>query len=672
MADRASNRLINATSPYLLQHANNPVDWYEWGPDALERAKREVRPILLSVGYAACHWCHVMAHESFEDPQVAGLMNEHFVCIKVDREERPDLDAIYMDAVQSMTGHGGWPMTVFLTPGGEPFFGGTYFPPEDRHGLPGFPKVLRAIAEAWRDRRDDLLAQGKKLGAALAQGLSRSESKDPLSEGILRQAHASLAGVFDRTWGGFGPAPKFPQPMTLEFLLRMHRRGYEGALEMVALTLDRMAAGGIHDEVGGGSHRYSTDERWLVPHFGKMLYDNAQLARLYLHAWQVTGDEGYRRVVNRTLSYLTDELRHEDGGFFSSQDADSEGVEGKYYVWSWDELAKLAGEQMARRLGASPEGNWDGINILWRPDGAPDADVSADVIGSLVETRQRRVHPATDDKILACWNGLAIQAFAEAGRAMGQPAYTRFAAEAADFVLTQMRREDGRLLRAWREGRTSGPAYLDDYAAMASACLSLYEATFDLRWMREARSLAADMIRLFRDPERGGFFQTGSDAETLVVRPKELFDNAVPSGNSMAAEVLQRLAHLTGDAEYERAGVSAIRVAANLMTRAPSAFGQALGALDLYLGPSNEVAIVGDPSEQDARALIHEVWTRYMPNTVLAVGRPDDEEAASVIPLLAARPQQGGRAAAYVCERFACKMPMTEPAGLAAELARYP
>ncbi|TMK82089.1 MAG: thioredoxin domain-containing protein, partial [Actinobacteria bacterium] len=477
-----TNRLIDATSPYLLQHAHNPVDWYEWGPEALERARDEDKPILLSIGYSACHWCHVMAHESFEDPATAAFMNEHFIPIKVDREERPDVDAVYMDAVQAMTGHGGWPLTAFLTPSGEPFYGGTYFPPEDRHGLPGFPKVLAAIDEAWRERRDRITEDGTKLTQALSRGLAMTESHDPLTDAILTDALRSIARTFDPEWGGFGPAPKFPQPSTLEFLLHMHQRGHPDALHMATTTLDKMAAGGIHDQVGGGFHRYSTDERWLVPHFEKMLYDNAQLARLYLHAWQVTGEPRYRSVVQDTLTYLMRDLRHPAGGFFSSQDADSEGIEGKFYVWSWDELVEVVGEPDARVLGAGPRGNWDGTNVLWCPDGvtAPgDEEVRAG-IDRLEAARRARVPPATDDKVLASWNGLAIQAFAEAGRAMGEHEYLDVAIRAADFVLTNLRRDDRRLLRSWRDGRTSGAGFIDDYAAMALGCLSLYESRFEL------------------------------------------------------------------------------------------------------------------------------------------------------------------------------------------------
>ena len=659
-----ANRLANATSPYLLQHADNPVDWYEWGIEAFERARSEDKPVLLSVGYAACHWCHVMAHESFEDPETAKVMNEHFVNIKVDREERPDVDGIYMDAVQAMSGHGGWPMTVFMTPDGQPFHAGTYFPPEDRHGMPSFRRVLAAIVEAWRDEREKVLAQGTHVVEAIGRRVAPSE--EPLTEDLLRDAHAGLRGAFDAELGGFGPAPKFPQPMTLEFLLRCHLRGWDGALDMVTVTLDRMARGGMYDQLGGGFHRYSTDRTWLVPHFEKMLYDNAQLAKLYTHAWQVTGEESFARIARETLDYLLREMRHPDGGFSSAQDADSEGEEGTFFVWTWEELVSAAGEEAAEVLGASPDGNWEGRNILWQPDAKWRVDGEAR--HKLWELREQRVKPATDDKVLASWNGLAISALAVTGRALGESKYVDAAVAAADFVLSRLRGPDGRLLRAWREDRTSGPAYLDDHALMAAACVDLYETTFDVRWFEEARSLADDMLRLFRDEEGGGFFDTGSDAETLVVRPKELFDNAVPAGSSVAAEVLQRLSLFTGDSTYESAAVSALRGIRDLLTRAPTGFGRALGALDLYVSAAKEIAISGDLDAKDTRALIAEVWRRYLPNSVLAAASPADDRAAKTIPLLEGREPVDGAAAAYVCERFACQRPVTEPEQLATAL----
>jgi hypothetical protein len=678
---RRPNRLAGATSPYLLQHAYNPVDWFPWGAEALAKARQENKPILLSVGYAACHWCHVMERESFEDQDTAALMNEHFVSIKVDREERPDLDGIYMDAVQAMTGQGGWPMTVFLTPDGAPFFAGTYFPPSDRHGLPSFRRVLAAVAEAWQDRPGDAQRQGELVVGHIAkQTAELAPSEQPLSEELLGRAFASLRGTFDQSWGGFGRAPKFPQPMTLEFALRCHLRGEPDALGMVELTLDRMAAGGIYDQLGGGFHRYSTDARWLVPHFEKMLYDNAQLIRVYTRAWQVTGRPRYREVATETAAWLLSELRHPEGGLFSSQDADSEGVEGKFFVWSWAELVEHAGEAVASWFGAHPGGNWEGVNVLWTPVGREKV---ADQYGlgvreleqqvaegrrRLAEVRATRVRPGTDDKVLAAWNGLAASALAEAGRAFGDRTLVKAAVDAARFVLGAQRDEQGRLLRSWRDGRASGPGYLDDHACMAEACLTLYETTFDLRWLREARRLADTMLELFGDPERGGFFQTGTDAEPLVVRPRELVDNAVPSGSSVAAEVLLRLSHLTGNQAYEEAATASLKLIQQVAPRAPTGFGYALGAMDLAVSRVREVAIVGQPGRADTRALVDRVWQRYQPNRVLALAAPGDQAAAAEVPLLAGRDALGGQATAYVCEHFVCSLPVTDPDALSAQL----
>jgi uncharacterized protein YyaL (SSP411 family) len=682
MSTATPNRLIGETSPYLLQHAWNPVDWYPWGAEALELARREDRPILLSVGYAACHWCHVMEHESFEDPETAALINEHFVAVKVDREERPDLDAIYMDAVQAMTGQGGWPMTVFLTPEGGPFYAGTYFPKADRHGLPSFKRVLAAVADAWRDRRDDARRQGETVVEHITtQAGALPEAAGPVEEATLRQAFEQLQRAFDPRWGGFGPAPKFPQPMTLEFLLRCHLRGWQGALDMVELTLNRMASGGIFDQLGGGFHRYATDARWLVPHFEKMLYDNAQLIRLYTHAWQVTGFARYRRIASRTADYLLRELRHPDGGFFSSQDADSEGVEGRFFTWSHDELLAVGGEAVTRWLDASPEGNWEGTNVLWTPHAAEAVakrlglgveEFEREILAArprLFEAREARVHPATDDKVLAAWNGLAISGLAEAGRSFGEPRYVDAARSAAEFVLGALRTPAGRLLRSWRDGRRGGPGYLDDHACMAEACLTLYETTFELRWLEAARTLAAQLLELFADGEHGGFFQTGADAEALVVRPREVFDNAVPSGSSMAADVLQRLGRLLGDERLETAGAAALAPVRELLARAPTSFGHALGAADFAVGRVREVAIVGRPAADDTRALLAQVFRTYQPNRVVAAAAPGDAAAAAAVPLLADRPTVGGRAAAYVCEHFVCQRPVTDPAELAAQLS---
>jgi hypothetical protein len=681
-----TNRLISETSPYLLQHAHNPVDWFPWGDEAFTRARLEDKPVLLSVGYAACHWCHVMERESFEDVATAALMNENFVCIKVDREERPDVDAIYMEAVQAISGNGGWPMTVFLAPEGEPFYAGTYFPPEDRHGMPSFTRVLVGIAEAWAGDRDSVIDQAGKVTRAIASGATGSDaSNSELSSSILEVAYAGLKRAFDPEWGGFGGAPKFPQPMVIEFLLRCGLRGYDGAWDMAALTLDRMAAGGMYDQVGGGFHRYSVDRFWHVPHFEKMLYDNAQLARLYTHAWQATREDRYRRVAVETLDYLLREMRHDGGGFFASQDADSEGREGTFFVWTYDELLEAGDPVVAAYLGARPEGNWEGSNVLWTPSPlesvAENAGISpGDLRKRIEETRARlferrdeRERPATDDKILAGWNGLAISAFAEAGMVFDQPRYLRAAEDAADFVLTHLRSPQGRLLRAWRDDRAHIPAFLDDYAAVADGLLTLYEATFEPRWFDEARVLADDLLRLFADPSEtgdgGGFFQTGDDAQALVFRPRDLYDNAVPSGNSTGAMVLLRLALLTGERTYERGAESALRMVSDRMMRYPSAFGQALSALDMHLSPALEIAIVGDAESGTTRSLIAEIWSRYLPNRVVA-GMASDRGSGSgsgsaSVPLLEGRTTIHGEPAAYVCEHFACRRPVTRPEELA-------
>jgi hypothetical protein len=589
------------------------------------------------------------------------------VAIKVDREERPDIDGIYMDAVQAMTGSGGWPLSAFLTPEGRPFYAGTYFPPEPRHGMPAFRQVLEALAETWRERRGEVTSQADQVTASIGRASSLRGSPDPLSEEITATAFANLRHAYDERWGGFGEAPKFPQPMTLEFCLRQALRGRPEALGVVTTTLDRMSAGGMYDQLGGGFARYSTDGAWLVPHFEKMLYDNAQLALLFTRAWQVTSDPLHRRVASETLDYLLREMRHPEGGFLSSQDADSEGAEGKFFTWSWDELVSLVGEHSGGAFGASPGGNWEGTNVLRRPD---DVQAAEDARLVLFEARAARVRPATDDKVLAAWNGLAIRAFAEAGRAFDEARYTSAAISCGRFVMERMRRDDGRLLRSWRDGVAGRSGFADDHALMAQACLTLYEVTFDHRWFSGALELAQQLTRLFHDPDRGGFFQTGSDQEALVIRPKDLYDNAVPSGNSAAAEVLQRLALLSGDADLERPAISALRLVRDAMAAAPTGFGHALCALDLYLGPTREVALIGDPAGEPLREMASSVAGRtYRPNVVLAAAEPGDAAAAQVVPLLRDRvATPGATATAFVCERFACRLPVTEVADLEAQL----
>jgi uncharacterized protein len=625
------NRLAGETSPYLLQHKDNPVDWYPWGDEALARARDEDRPILLSIGYAACHWCHVMEHESFEDTETAALMNEHFVSIKVDREERPDLDAVYMDAVVAITGQGGGPMTVFLTPDGEPFFGGTYFPPAPRHGLPSFRQVLSAAAQAYRERRAEVGRSAAQLVEAVRESSTLAPSNEPLTESIISEAVRGLARSFDPEWGGFGGAPKFPPASALELLLR------RGELELVTKTLDGMAAGGMYDLVGGGFHRYSVDEQWLVPHFEKMLYDNALLVPAYLHAWVVTGEERYRRVAEETCEYLLRDLALPAGGFASSQDADTDGVEGLTYTWT---EAEGVPAELLRPFE-------HGRSII-------RGELEPQLRARLLEERSARPQPGRDDKAIAAWNGLALAALAETGRRLSSNRLLLAAEHCAKFLLSALSGPDGRLYRTWREGQATIPGYLDDFAGVAHGLIELHVATGDLRWLEEANRLARLAVELFADDERGGFFMTAHDAEQLVARKKDLDDNPVPSGNSMLAHVLLRLARIYGDDELERRAVGVLRLLHRGLTRAPSAFGWALCALDLYLSPPRELAIIGSPDDEIARAVL----TPFDPNAVVAFG-PSEE-----IPLLAGKTSVNGKPAVYVCERFACRAPVTEVSAL--------
>ena len=628
------NRLAAETSPYLLQHAENPVDWYPWGAEALERARVEDRPILLSVGYSACHWCHVMAHESFESAATAALMNEHFVNVKVDREERPDVDALYMDATVSMTGQGGWPMTVFLTPAGEPFYAGTYFPPEPRHGMPSFPQLLVAVAEAWRTQRADIVGQARRLVEAVGNSARLEPSTEPLTAALLADAERGIARTFDRSNGGFGRAPKFPPASVLEFLLR---RGSPEAMEMVTKTLDGMAAGGMYDLVGGGFHRYSVDDRWLVPHFEKMLYDNALLAPAYLHAWVVTGVPRYRTVVEETLDYVVRELRLPEGGLASAQDADTNGVEGLTFTWTEEEGVP------AELLLPFEHGR----SII---RGELDADLRA----RLLAERERRPQPGLDDKVLASWNGLALAALAEGARRLERADWLDAARGVGEFLLGALSRDDGRLSRSWRNVKVSGEGFLDDYANAAHGLLELHVATGELRFIEEARRLALLAVELFRDAQHGGFFLAPTGGEELVARTKGLDDNPIPSGNSMLAHVLLRLARIWGDDELERQAVSVLRLAEPMLGRAPGAFGWTLCALDLWLAPPREIAIAGPVDSPVARSAL----APFAPNTVVAVGPADG------VPLLAGKGLVGGKPAVYVCERFACRAPVTEPGDL--------
>jgi uncharacterized protein len=618
------NRLARETSPYLLQHADNPVDWYPWGEEALGRAREEDRPILLSIGYAACHWCHVMEHESFEDPATAVLMNERFVCIKVDREERPDLDSVYMDAVVSLTGHGGWPMTVFLTPTGEPFFGGTYFPPEPRHGLPSFTELLQAVADAWRDRRSEI----ERDAGAITEQLRRATapSREPLTSSLLTEAVRGLQRTFDPVWGGFGNAPKFPPASALEFLLR------RGETELVTKTLDSMALGGMYDLVGGGFHRYSVDREWLIPHFEKMLYDNALLVPVYLHAWVVTGTDRYREIVEETADYMLRELRLPEGGFASSQDADTAGVEGLTYTWTEEDDVP---HELLRPF--------EGGRFVLR------GEVDGETRARLLAERLQREQPGRDDKAVTAWNGLAIAALAEAGRRLDRGDLVAAGAKCAELLLGPLSTPEGRLHRTWRAGLARNDGVLDDYADVANGLYELHVATGDLRWLAEARRLALLAVELFGDDEGGGFFLTPSDGERLINRKKDFDDQPTPSGNSMLAFVLLRIARLWGDAELERRAVDVFRFAAPHIPHAPSAFGQALSALDLHFSPPRELAVIGPPDSEVARAAL----SGFDPNAVVAFG-PDDG-----VPLLEGKDFVDGRPAVYICENFACQAPIT-------------
>jgi uncharacterized protein YyaL (SSP411 family) len=632
----ATNRLAHETSPYLLQHAGNPVDWYPWGDEAFERARAEDKPVLLSVGYAACHWCHVMEHESFEDEQTAELMNELFVNVKVDREERPDVDAVYMDAVVAMTGQGGWPMTVFLTPEKEPFFGGTYYPPEPRHGMPAFRQVLTALADAYRTRREDVAQQASVLVEALRRGAQLAPSAEPLTEELLDEAVDALRRQYEPQWGGFGHAPKFPPASSIEFLLR------RGVFDLALGTLDGMRAGGMYDLVGGGFHRYSVDEQWLVPHFEKMLYDNALLIPAYLHAWVLTGESSYRDIVEETVEYALRELRLTGGGFASAQDADTDGVEGLTFTWTTEELADAIGPGREMLLQPFEHGR----SII--RGGLSEGERAA-----LLAVREQRPQPLRDDKAVAAWNGLMLAALAEAGRRLDRDDWIAAARELAEFILGPL--SDGeRLHRTWRNGVAKGTGYLEDYADVAHGLYELHVATGELRWLHESRRLALLAVDLFADEERGGFYLTPADGEEMVARQKDLDDNPTPSGNSMLAFVLLRLARIWGDGELERRATGVLRLVRDSVPRAPSAFGWALCALDLRLSPPREVAIVGDPRSDVARAALH----RFDPNAVVALGPAED------VPLLEGKTLVAGRPAVYVCERFACRAPVTEPSGL--------
>ena len=647
-----ANRLADETSPYLLQHKDNPVDWHPWGEEALTRARDEQKPLLVSIGYSACHWCHVMERESFEDPAVAAVMNEHFVPVKVDREERPDVDAIYMDAVQAMTGHGGWPLNAFLTPEGVPFYAGTYYPPEPRQGMPSWRMVLEGIARAWDEQRDDIIDGAERIVERLNATAQLEAPDADLDPASLDAAVATLKRSYDAENGGWGGAPKFPAASAIEFLLR------RGERQMALHTLRRMACGGIYDHVGGGFARYSVDARWVVPHFEKMLYDNALLARAYLHGFQVSGEPFFERVCRETLDWALRELRQEEGGFASALDADSEGVEGKFYVWTLDEIREVLGplaDTAIEHFGMTEAGNFEGANIAVRA--TPDPEQLGEIKARLLEARSKRVWPGLDDKRLTAWNALMISALADAGAVLGEPRYTDAAVAAAEFILRDLR-QDGRLLRTYNQRRAHLNAYLEDHAFLLEALLTLYEATFDPRWFTEARGLADTILERFADPERGGFFSTATDHEELIARRKDIDDHPIPAGSSAAAFGLLRLARLTGEQRYEDAALGHIRLLHVIAPAHAGGFGHLLQAIDFQLAEVREVALVGDDREPLERV----VREAFRPHVVLA-GGPEDG-----VPLLEGRTTVDGRAAAYVCERFACQRPVTEPDELRALL----
>ena len=671
------NRLVNETSPYLRQHAANPVDWYPWSDEALKRARAEDKPILLSVGYSACHWCHVMAHESFEDEATAQLMNELYVNIKVDREERPDLDDVYMQAVQALSrGHGGWPMTVFLLPDGRPFYGGTYFPPEPRGGMPSFQQVLLAVSDAYRNRRDEM----EKAAGDLTQTLQRDVLgigglASDLNADLLDAAYDNIARGFDRVHGGYGGAPKFPQPMNLEFLLRAYARtGDQAALDHLTFSLKQMARGGIYDQIGGCFHRYSVDAVWLVPHFEKMLYDNAQLSRVYLHAWQATDDVFFKTIAEEIYDNILREMTAPEGGFYSTTDADSEGEEGKFFVWSKSELEMLLGADAPIAIeywGVTARGNFEGHNILYVPN--EDA-VAAEHLGLSVEelhtrlaeikhrlyaARTQRVAPGLDDKILTSWNGLMLASLSEAARVFKRADYYNAAVRCGEFLLNTMSSPNGRLLRTYRDGHAKLDGYLEDYAALIDAFLELYQTTFDERWFDQARSLADVALARFRATD-GGFYDTSDEHESLIARPRSLQDNATPAGSSLITRGLIELTAYTGNADYADAAHNTLRLLTAAMREYPQAFGEALNAVDMIVGGVAEVAIVGAQDNPATQALLEVTQSSYRPNLIRALA-PANVSGEANIPLLSYRVMRGGMPTVYVCRNFACQMPVTTP-----------
>jgi uncharacterized protein YyaL (SSP411 family) len=668
------NRLVKETSPYLLQHADNPVDWYPWGDEALSRARAEDKPILLSIGYSACHWCHVMAHESFENNEIARLMNENFVNIKVDREERPDLDAVYMEAVQAITGSGGWPLTVFLTPDRQPFFGGTYFPPQDRHGIPGFPKVIRTVADAYQNRRSEIETAVRQIMAALTSKTKSSAVKESLVADTVEQAYQGLRQDFDKDNGGFGGAPKFPQPMTIEFLLRyFHRSQDTGALEMINLTLEKMARGGIYDQLGGGFHRYATDSSWLVPHFEKMLYDNALLSRVYLHAYLVTGKQLFRSIAGETLDYVLREMTSANGGFYSTQDADSEGVEGKYYVWTPEEIMEVLREKdgkiVSDYFGVTAQGNFDGRNIL-HVVGDLGTEASSTIKQariSLLKKREQRIKPNRDEKILASWNGLMLASLAEAACILDRDDYLAAAVANGSFLLNSMI-SDVYLKHAYQDGQTKIDGYLDDYALVIDGLLALHQATFSGEFLEQALRLGEVMVKQFWDEATNTFYDTSERHEDLFVRPRSSYDGALPSGASAATIALLKLAKLTDKEQFEQTAVSALESMQESMRQHPLGFSNWLCALDFYLSTPKEIVIVGPRDNHATLELLQTLCSIWLPNKVVAAYDPADPSPASELTLFENRQMIGNKPTVYVCEQYACQTPVTDPASLRARL----
>jgi uncharacterized protein YyaL (SSP411 family) len=669
-----SNHLAGETSPYLQQHADNPVDWYPWGSEALSRAQNEDKPVLLSIGYSACHWCHVMAHECFEDDEIARFMNENFINIKVDREERPDIDSIYMKAVQAITGSGGWPLTVFLTPDGKPFFGGTYFPPEDMGGLPAFPRVLKSVADAYRNRRSEVERVIGQIVTALTTQSGTRDVSEPLVPDMLRQAYLSLAAVFDSENGGFGSAPKFPQPMALEFLLRyFHRIQDERALKMVEVTLEKMAKGGIYDQIGGGFHRYATDSIWLVPHFEKMLYDNALLSRIYLYAYLVTGNELFRSVVEGTLDYVLREMTAPNGAFYSTQDADSEGVEGRYYLWTHQEINELVGRENSRLItdyfGVTPAGNFEGRNVLHvaGEPGPKAAGIINRAKKSLLAKRQERVRPARDDKTLTSWNGLMLASLTEAACALGRPDYLAAAVANGSFILESML-DGGTLQHTYKDGVAKFNGYLDDYAATIDGMLNLHQATFRGEWLRQAIALARTMVAQFWNETAGAFYDTGEKHENLFVRPQNTSDGAVPSGASMSTLMLLKLAALTGENQFERIAVRALLSVREHMLQYPLGFGNWLCALDFYLSEPRQIAIIGSFNNPATAEILHTLCATWLPNKVVAARDSDDPTSLSELKLFENRGMIDNRPTVYVCHGYSCRVPVTDGVSLKEQL----